>query len=87
MASSSMKLVVALILSLLLLNGFSAEAAGRIYDGVAATTEEVTPLHDRCDIQFTKCLIGIGHGRCDTHCKAKGYPSGICLVAHCCCVK
>ncbi|MCL7049451.1 hypothetical protein MKW94_002637 [Papaver nudicaule] len=73
MGSSSMKLVVALILSLLLLGAFSAEAAGRINGGEAAAAlaaimpekTQVTCVHpnEKCPSaakDCNSCCISLG---------------------------
>ncbi|RZC85006.1 hypothetical protein C5167_047791 [Papaver somniferum] len=86
MGSSSMKLVVvALILSLLLLGGFLAEAAGRINDDAAAATLAVTADKERrCVYQDKRCE---STQECDSRCKSLGYPRGVCFIAveYCCC--
>ncbi|KAI3897492.1 hypothetical protein MKW92_032840 [Papaver armeniacum] len=75
-SSSSMKIVMALIFSLLLLGRFSAEAAGRINDGAAATK-------DVCFNIGEKCPSGQD---CDICCKSSlGYSSGWALLGICCC--
>ncbi|KAI3930507.1 hypothetical protein MKW98_022156 [Papaver atlanticum] len=81
MGSSSMKLVVALILSLLILGGFSAEAAGRIN---AATLAVTADKERRCVYQHKRCE---STQECDSRCKSLGYPRGVCFIAveYCCC--
>ncbi|MCL7021576.1 hypothetical protein MKW94_028063 [Papaver nudicaule] len=81
----SMKLVMTIILSLLLLGGFSVEVAGRI--NAAATIEEIIlskKVH--CDYQDYRCK---STPECNSRCVSKGYPKGVCILAveYCCCVK
>ncbi|KAI3996115.1 hypothetical protein MKX01_018184 [Papaver californicum] len=87
MGSSSMKIVMALALCLLLLGGFSAEAAGRINDGAAAaaataiTTEGVRAI---CVHPEEKCP---GNKDCNSCCTSLGYIPGRELAGLCCCVE
>ncbi|KAI3847010.1 hypothetical protein MKW92_019952 [Papaver armeniacum] len=79
---SSVKLAVALILSLLLIGGFYAEAAGRIYDDAAGTTEVIDGFCDR----EHKCSTD---DECNSRCISQNYSRGICVKpigSYCCCL-
>ncbi|KAI3901323.1 hypothetical protein MKW92_007706 [Papaver armeniacum] len=77
-SSSSMKIVMALIFSLLLLGHFSAEAAGRINDAAATPTV--------CFQQEERCPSGQD---CNSCCKSPlGYSrGGVMLLGSCCCIE
>ncbi|MCL7040928.1 hypothetical protein MKW94_027818 [Papaver nudicaule] len=81
MGSSSMKLVVALIFSLLLLSGFSAEAARKINAEPTAITTEA--LHITCFLQTEEVCPGAKD--CDSCCKSLGHINGRNLIDFCCC--
>ncbi|MCL7033375.1 hypothetical protein MKW94_026175 [Papaver nudicaule] len=80
-----MKLAVALILSLLLIGTFSAEAAGRI-NAAAVTPQKV---QGSCDYEHV-CSGSSADDECKGGCIAKGYDRGWCvnpIGGHCCCLK
>ncbi|KAI3848680.1 hypothetical protein MKX03_024493 [Papaver bracteatum] len=78
-SNSSMKMVMALIFSLLLLGCFSAEAVGRINNNAATTTTD-------CFQQQERCPSGQD---CNSCCKSSlGYTrGGVMLLGSCCCIK
>ncbi|RZC85017.1 hypothetical protein C5167_047804 [Papaver somniferum] len=79
MGSSSMKIVMALALCLLLLGGFSAEAAGRINDGAAAAATTA--------IQCVSPASCPGAKDCNSCCISLGYNPGGVVTHRCCCRK
>ncbi|KAI3975191.1 hypothetical protein MKX01_020592 [Papaver californicum] len=82
MCSSSMKIVMALALCLLLLGGFSAEAAGRI--NAAATTITTEGVRVFCVHPEEKCP---GIKDCNSCCTSLGYILGKEFARLCCCVE
>ncbi|RZC57209.1 hypothetical protein C5167_004515 [Papaver somniferum] len=75
MGISSTKLAVVLILSLFLIGGFYAEAAGRI-----------NGIEGKCETEHN-CS---SDDECNSRCTPLGYPRGICVKpigSFCCCIK
>ncbi|KAI3854390.1 hypothetical protein MKX03_005510 [Papaver bracteatum] len=82
MGISSTKLAVVLILSLLLIGCFYAEAAGRINDGAAGTEG----IEGTCETVH-HCS---SDDECNSRCTPLGYPRGICVKpigSFCCCIR
>ncbi|KAI3930505.1 hypothetical protein MKW98_022154 [Papaver atlanticum] len=87
MGSSSMKLVMALALCLLLLGGFSAEAAGRINNDVAAAIgTNAGSLRIVCVHPEEKCP-STKKDDCTTCCTSIGYFTGRAVFGLCCCAE
>ncbi|KAI3848666.1 hypothetical protein MKX03_014829 [Papaver bracteatum] len=84
MSSSSMKIVMALALCLLLLGGFSAEAAGRINDGEAAATTPIQIQESR-GACFGPAQCPAGTKDCNSCCISLGYNPGRVVTHKCCC--
>ncbi|KAI3944695.1 hypothetical protein MKW98_021153 [Papaver atlanticum] len=82
MGISSMKLAVVLILSLMLIGGFYAEAAGRINDRAAGTEG----IEGKCETEHNYS----SDDECNSCCSPLGYPRGICVKpigSFCCCIR
>ncbi|KAI3945127.1 hypothetical protein MKW92_007707 [Papaver armeniacum] len=82
MGSSSMKIVMALALFLVLLGGFSAEAAGRINDVTTAIGTTAGNLKIFCVHPEEKCS---GNKDCTVCCTSLGYWPGREVLGLCCC--
>ncbi|KAI3848677.1 hypothetical protein MKX03_024490 [Papaver bracteatum] len=88
MSSSSMKIVMALALCLVLLGSFSAEAAGRINDVAAAATAGTNAgsLRIVCVHPEEKCP-STKKDDCTTCCTSLGYFPGRSVFGLCCCAQ
>ncbi|KAI3930497.1 hypothetical protein MKW98_022146 [Papaver atlanticum] len=81
MSSSSMKIVMALALCLLLLGGFSAEAAGRINERQQYQQKKIK---GSCFRQADRCPSAKD---CNSCCTSLGYNPGTTLLNLCCCLE